>query len=363
MSATTQPPWSARNSNTSISTSSSAAPQRSSGRLSPHVEFDSLDDDSRSLIQVCRWVLAAHSGCQLGTTIGLLIAMQAKWSSDDCSELNVYSSGDSILCEIGLPLFAFATFYVVVAMVMSALGLYGAWSVRRFFLSIFLVMSLSLMVFFLFTFTLVVAMAMTFVPYGLITLLLLLFSGVPVATGALLLRFKSLDGDDTPSASMLETVVVATRPSHPPTTTGVGGGGGGGGSGSSEGDGNESMFFASRPASLRDSPREGDTLLFHNNLSLSPTTTSAASGGVGGPPPLPPSALPKPMSDSSLDISIRGHPTSTTTRAGSPLPLLSPSPSAGATIVTSNPMSGMLVHRTHNAVSNASVTSSSRGLL
>lgn len=274
------------------------------------MEFDALDDDTLSLLQMCRITLAVHSGCQLGTTIGLLIAIQAKWSEDDCSELNVYSSGDSILCEIGLPLFVFATFYIVVAMLMSLLGLYGAWFVRRLFLSIFLVLSISLVVFFLFTFTLVIAMAFQFVPFGIIPLLLLLFSGVPVVASALLLRFKSLDRDDVgydaPSGTMLETVVVATTF---PSGFIVGGDAFGS---------NESIFFASRRESPRDDSTQnpsaapppaavrpsdhGSLLSRHDSGSL----LGSASGERGGSPPptSPPLSSPavvlNPIQNSSL---------------------------------------------------------------
>jgi hypothetical protein len=180
--------------------------------VATHVAFDELDDDTASLIRVCRWVLAGYCCCELTISLALLIALQAKWASNVCKTYATYSTSDSVLCELGLPLFALACFGVALLALMSVLGFYAAWSVRRIFVSVYLVLLVSFMMFLMFVLILVVAMDIYFVYFGLPTMLCLLFSVIPAVASVLVLRFKSVDREPPrPYSSMLETVLYDTR--------------------------------------------------------------------------------------------------------------------------------------------------------
>lgn len=179
--------------------------------VAPHVEFSSLDADTTRLIHYCRSVLAVYSLIQLASSIAMMVTLQTFWASDLCIKNSAYSTSGSVVCEIGLPLFIFASFGIGLLTVMSGLGLYGALSVRRLFVSVYLSLSLGLVVFLAFALTLVVVMKLRFVEFGIAPLVFLVFSFIPVVTSVLLLRFKSLDKDSqegSPSYSMMETVLV-----------------------------------------------------------------------------------------------------------------------------------------------------------
>lgn len=192
--------------------------------VAPHVEFSSLDAETSRLISYCRWVLGGYSLIQLASSIALMILIQTYWASDSCASFSAYSTSDSVICEIGLPLFVFASFGIALLIVMSSLGIYGAYSVRRLFVSIYLSLSLGLVLFLAFALTLVVSMKLPFVEFGIAPLIFLVFAFVPVVTAILLLRFKSLDKDaeDQPSYSMMETVLtfpIHTGPTAATSTT------------------------------------------------------------------------------------------------------------------------------------------------
>lgn len=179
--------------------------------VAPHVEFSSLDAETTRLINYCRWLLGWYSLVQLAASIAMMVIMQAFWASDSCATFSAYSTSSSIVCEIGLPLFIFASFGISLLIVMAALGIYAAVTVRRLFVSSYLSLSLGLVLFLAFALTLVVSMKIPFVEFGIAPLVFLIFSVIPVVTSILLLRFKSLDkdadGDARPSYSMMETVL------------------------------------------------------------------------------------------------------------------------------------------------------------
>jgi hypothetical protein len=191
--------------------------------VAPHVEFNSLDAETSRLINYCRWVLGGYNLFQLASSITLMILLQIYWASDSCTKFSAYSTSDSLICEIGLPLFVFASFGIGLLIVMSVLGIYGALSVRRLFVSIYLSLSLGLVVFLAFALTLVVSMKIPFVEFGIAPLLYLVLTFVPVVMSILLLRFKSVDkdmeDDHRPSYSMMETVLTFPRSGGPTAAT------------------------------------------------------------------------------------------------------------------------------------------------
>lgn len=177
--------------------------------FTPHIAFSELDTATAKLIRYCRLSLASACSLELGFGIILMVILQAKWKSDSCATYADYGTSDSLLCTIGTPLYALATFGLALLIIMGTLGLYAAYIVRRFFVSIYLSLSLALVMFLGLALTLVISMNQPFVPFGLCTMIPFVFSLLPIVFVVLLLRYKSVDksSESHPTSSMLETVI------------------------------------------------------------------------------------------------------------------------------------------------------------